>query len=696
MHSPHAFDASTYEMWVPLVAGGEVVVAPPGALDAPALGAAIRAGDVTSALFTPVLFNLMTDEALEDLGRLRQVWTGGDVVPATAVQRVLDNCPDTLMTPTYGPTETTTIVTWLPLRPPHRVGHSVPIGRAMDNTRLYVLDGWLAPVPAGVAGELYIAGAGVVRGFVGRPDLTAARFLADPCGAPGTRMYRTGDVVRWAGAGVLEFVGRADEQVQIRGFRVELGEVEAALAQDSRLAEVAVVAREDRPGDRRLVAYVVPDGELGAAPLDARELRGRLAGVLPEYMVPSAVVVLDRLPVTPNGKLDRRALPPPAHAAGAGSGPRTPQEEILCRLFAEVLGVERVGIDDGFFDLGGHSLLATRLLGRIRTELGVQLDIRALFASPTVAGLVTALGVDVAGDSLDTLLPLRSGGTARPLFCVHPGGGMGWCYAGLMRHVDASHPIYALQARGLAEPAELPGSTEEIASDYVSQIRAVQPAGPYALMGWSFGGCVAHAMATQLEEAGEQVDVLAILDGYPVSQDAAPAAMTEREVLALAFDGVDLFAAGAPPGREEEAGRDDGEAGRDDGEAGGRSARRQVSPGRILELLSERGSALANLDERTVTALIAVTVNNTRLIREFVPSRFGGRLLFFEAGRERGPGDGAASAAEIWQPFVAGDVEHHVLDVAHADMTRPAALAVVGPAVAARLQQDTRGASDGQ
>jgi len=329
------------------------------------------------------------------------------VVPAAAVRRVLEACPDTVVVDGYGPTEATTFATCYRMHAGDPVPTTVPIGRPLDNMRVYVLDASLRPVAPGVAGELYVAGAGVARGYLNRPGLTAKRSVADLYGPAGERMYRTGDLVRWRQDATVEFVGRVNDQVKLRGFRIELGEIEAALAAHPGVADVAVIVREDRPGDKRLVVYVVSSEDNEAVDLAA--LRGFATEVLPAYMVPSAVVCLDVLPLTPNGKLDRNALPAPdLTEAVSGRGPRSSREEILCELFADALGLPRVGIDDNFFDLGGDSIVSIQLVSRAR-RAGLALTPRDVFEHKTVEGLA-AVADTVNGMALEAPsdLPLVS------------------------------------------------------------------------------------------------------------------------------------------------------------------------------------------------------------------------------------------------------------------------------------------------
>ncbi|WP_344319009.1 amino acid adenylation domain-containing protein, partial [Actinocatenispora thailandica] len=381
--APYAFDASCYEVWVTLLRGGCVVVADRAEPDARWLRDRLDRHGVTHAHLTAGLLRAVAEQDPACFAPLTELLTGGDVVSAAAVRRVRAACPDLRVRHLYGPTEVTLCATRHVLEPGTPDPDRLPLGGPLDDTRLYLLDDALRPVPVGVPGELYVAGAGLARGYLGAPASTAARFVACPWG-DGERMYRTGDVLRRRSDGVLEFVGRGDEQVKIRGFRVELAEVEAALAGTASVGQAVVVAREDRPGDRRLIGYVTPAA--GHRP-DPVALRDELARLLPDYMVPAAVLVLDALPVTANGKVDRRALPAPDFAGSTDQPPRTRTEAILAGVFADVLGVSAVGVRDSFFELGGHSLLATRLVSRIRSVLGADVPVRAVFEAPTVAAL---------------------------------------------------------------------------------------------------------------------------------------------------------------------------------------------------------------------------------------------------------------------------------------------------------------------
>ncbi|QLJ03491.1 amino acid adenylation domain-containing protein [Streptomyces sp. NEAU-sy36] len=396
MHSPPSFDASTYELWGPLLGGARIVASNADATDIAALAATMTRHRVTVGLFSEGVFRLLAENHPEAFRELRDVYVGGDTASAAAVRKVLEQAPGLRLTNSYGPTETTLCAVHHAIGAGDVARNSFPIGRPMDNTRVYVLDERMRPVPDGVTGELYIAGEGLARGYHGRPATTAERFVADPFGPAASRMYRTGDRARWRADGTLEFAGRADTQVKVRGFRIELGEVESAVAAHPDTAQTVVVVREDRPGDRRLVAYVVPVPGAGA---DPEALRAHVAERLPDYMVPAAFVPLDALPLTGTGKLDRRALPAPDYAGGGGRAPRNEREQLLCALFADLLGVADVAIDDNFFAMGGDSIVSIQLVSRAR-QAGLRLTPRDVFQCQTVEALaVVASAADADGDT---------------------------------------------------------------------------------------------------------------------------------------------------------------------------------------------------------------------------------------------------------------------------------------------------------
>ncbi|RMF29114.1 MAG: amino acid adenylation domain-containing protein, partial [Chloroflexi bacterium] len=386
-----SFDASVAEVFTTLLAGAELLLARREALlSTPDLARLLQEQEVTAVTLPPVVLKMLPTEGLE---ALRTVMSAGEACSPEIVARW---APGRRFFNGYGPTEVTVAATWALLEAPLPEGTTnVPIGRPFANVRVYVLDAHRRPVPIGVPGELCVGGTGVGRGYLHRPDLTAERFIPDPfSNVPGARLYRTGDLVRFRPDGSLEFLGRIDHQVKVRGFRIELGEIEVALRRHPRIQEAVVLAREDRPGEKRLVAYVVPPPHDGAAPT-VSELRTFLQETLPDYMVPAAFVVLDAMPLTPSGKVDRRALPAPDQARpdleGAYVAPRTREEEILAQIWAEVLGVERVGVHDNFFELGGDSILSIQVIARAN-QAGLRLTPRHLFQAPTVAGLAALAG----------------------------------------------------------------------------------------------------------------------------------------------------------------------------------------------------------------------------------------------------------------------------------------------------------------
>lgn len=665
MFHSYAFDFSVWEIWGPLLHGGRLVIVPHHVSRSPEafLRLLVKEG-VTVLNQTPSAFYqfMQAEREQPDLGQalsLRYVIFGGEALELSRLEDWYNRHPENRpqLINMYGITETTVHVSYIELdRSMAALRANSLIGCGIPDLGVYVLDERLQPVPPGVAGELYVSGAGLARGYLGRPGLTSERFIADPFGPPGTRMYLTGDMARLRADGSLDYVGRADHQVKIRGFRIELGEIEAALVQHPQLEDAAVIVREDQPGDKRLAAYVIPSEET----FDTAELRKYAAERLPDYMVPAAFVTMKELPLTPNGKLDRKALPAPDFAAAVtGRGPRTPQEEILCDLFMEVLHLPRVGIDDRFFDLGGHSLLAVQLMSRIREALGVELSIGNLFEAPTVAGLAERLEMGSSQSALDVLLPLRTSGDKPPLFCVHPAGGLSWCYAGLMTNIGTDYPIYGLQARGIGQREELPKTLDDMAADYIKQIRTVQPKGPYHLLGWSLGGNVVQAMATQLQNQGEEISLLVMLDAYPNHFLPIKEAPDDEEALIalLALGGYDPDSLGDKPLDFEAA----------------------------IEILRRDGSALASLDETVILNLKNTYVNSVGILGSYKPKTFRGNVLFFRSTII--PDWFDPIEPDSWKPYINGQIEQIDIDCRHKDLCQPEPLAQIGKVLAVKLEE---------
>ncbi|HYR12282.1 MAG TPA: amino acid adenylation domain-containing protein, partial [Longimicrobium sp.] len=504
-----SFDAAVWEMFPTLLSGATLVLASrDDLLPGPGLVETLRSERVSLVtLPPPVLAVLPADE----LPELRTVVSAGEALDAAIVDRW--SAGRTLVN-AYGPTETTVCATFGICQAD---GRTPPIGRAFDNVHVHVLEGAGRLSPVGVPGELCVGGVGVARGYLNRPALTAERFVPDPFGAPGSRMYRTGDRARWRPSGTLEFMGRADGQVKVNGFRVEPGEVEAVLRRYPGVRECAVVARQEARGGRRLVGYVVPEPDAGAPfPAEgsalAAALRAHLLQHLPAHMVPGAFVRLDALPMTPNGKLDRAALPAPepGRAHLQEDEPRNFVEVQLIQLWEEVLGVRNVGATQSFFEVGGSSLLALPLLAKMNRIPGCDVSVSTLFAGATVRQLADAVldGRSDAPRPASPVVPLQPNGSLPPLFVIHPAGRSVSGYVHLVRHLGADQPVYGVEDRGedLARPIE------QIAAEHLRAIRSVQPRGPYALAGWSFGGYVAYEMAVQLERGGEQAAFVGLLD----------------------------------------------------------------------------------------------------------------------------------------------------------------------------------------
>ena len=551
----------------------------------------------------------------------------------------------------YGPTEATITATAYETGSQSCNGvrfHRVPIGRALANREIYILDRDSNPVPIGVPGELHIGGRSLARGYLNRPDLTADKFIPNPFSSlAGARMYKTGDLARQLADGNIEYIGRTDHQVKIRGFRIELGEVETALAQHFAVRQAIVSTHQDVRGEKRLVAYVVGDHEHGPT---ANDLRAFLKDRVPEYMVPSVFMLLESIPVMPNGKADRGALPKPDQTrpemGKAFVAPRDGVEGQLAALWEEVLGVRPIGVTDNFFELGGHSLLAVRLFALIDKRLGKRLPLAALFQGATVEGLAAIVRQDSWSEALSSLVPIQPQGKKRPLFLVHPAGGHVFPFIGLVQCLGPDQPCYGLQARGVEEGQEAHTRIEDMAACYIQAIQSVQPEGPYLLGGWSMGGEIAFEMAQQLHTLGQRVALLALLDAR-IPSSVESVADEEFEAMLLA-DVIRYFGLSA------------------ECETGVALLPSGELLARVLEQGKSAGLIPPGIDADQAHRLIDLCKSDFRASRNYVLHRYPGRVTLFKANEN--PSGNAIDPTLGWSDWADEGVDVQIVPGNHATM----------------------------
>ncbi len=529
-----AFDFSVWELWGALLYGGRAVVVPYLASRSPKEFYKLLVDEgITVLNQTPSAFKLLMEEDREQpsdcLPALRYVIFGGEALEMSSLKPWFDHHGDERprLINMYGITETTVHVTYRPITSEDVHSGSV-IGRAIPDLQIYILDSHRQPVPIGVAGEIYVGGAGVSRGYLNREELTAERFVSDPFASrPGSVLYRSGDLARYLPNKDIEYLGRIDQQVKIRGFRIELGEIEEAFRGHEAVKDCLVVPHEDHTHNKMLVAYFEP--KMGPVP-SVSELRAYLKRKLPDYMIPSVFMSLERFLLTPNGKIDRKALPSPdevrIESTAGYVAPHDPIEQALAQLWSKILRVKQVGIQDNFFELGGHSILAVRMIIEIEKLYGKRLPLATLIQAPTIGELASILRKEKWTPLWSSLVPIRGGGAKSPLFLFHSHGGNVLEYYPLTDLLDVDQPVYGIQARGLDGSLVLGRSIEEMVSGYVNEIRSLQPEGPYYLAGFCFGGLAALEAARQLSEAGEGVAFVGMIQTTFPAADAFPSGMS--------------------------------------------------------------------------------------------------------------------------------------------------------------------------
>ncbi len=524
LKTPFSFDLSLYEFFSPLIAGaGLVIAAPGGQKDSPYLIELIQREKISTLFMVPSqLQMLLEDETFSQCESLQHIFCSGEALPFALQQRFFASMPRHIgLHNLYGPTEASVECTyWDCERETKR--NFVPVGRPITNYQVYIVDEQFNPVPTGTAGELLIGGIGLARGYLNRLELTEEKFRESANSAlitqhsfPDPRFYRTGDLARLHPDGVIECLGRIDFQVKIRGHRIELGEIETVLSQHNLVRECVVVAREDIPGDKRLVAYYVSK----AGALKHEELRHHLSQKLPDYMIPSLLLRLAALPLSPNGKIDRKQLPSPEDVLTDRDSVVIADNKIeakLVEVWEAALHLHPISVTDNFFELGGHSLLAVRIFAEIEANFGKRLPLVTLFQSPTIRQLAVFLQVPGEQSLWSALVPLQPNGSNPPFFCVHAVGGNVLEYYELAQQMPSDQPFYGLQSVGLDGKRQPLTSIEEMAAQYIKELRQLQPQGPYHLGGRSFGGVVAYEMAQQLREQNQSVALVALLDTDPI------------------------------------------------------------------------------------------------------------------------------------------------------------------------------------
>ncbi|WP_353507209.1 amino acid adenylation domain-containing protein [Gordonia sp. ABSL1-1] len=682
--TPVTFDVSVWELLWPFMVGAELAIAAPGGHGDPDYLAAIIVEREVSVLhFVPSMLSAFVDvvgpERLATLESLRLMFTSGEALTATTAQSVVAALPAVGLHNLYGPTEAAVDVTRHQVRAGER---GVPIGRPVAGTTTYVLDDRLRPVPPGVLGELYLGGVQIARGYANRPDLTAERFVADPRGGGG-RLYRTGDRVRWNRDGELEYFGRTDFQVKLRGQRIELGEIEAVLGGAPGVVHAAV-AVASTPAGQRLVAYLAP------ADVDVDTAGAVAAAALPAYMRPDVWMTLPQMPLNPAGKVNRRELPVPEVVADTYVAPRTEIERIVAEVFADVLGVDEVGVTASFFGLGGNSLAATRVVARLRERHAVDIELAWLFSDPTVAGIAHRVAQGNAlGD--DVLIALRSEGRRAPLFCVHPAGGLAWFYGGLAPYL-ADRPIYGLQDPHVVTGEPVVTDAHLLARRYVEEIRRVQPTGPYHLLGWSVGGVIAHAMAVQLEAAGEEVALLAIMDAAPEEDETRDRALAQLAAADTAVPtAVEQTAVGQTADEQTTDEASDGSVVAD--LLGGWRELfdlgddvHAATAAELTTIIREQIAGMGLLAEEQVERIMESFDASAHVVLGYRPEPFGGDLHVFTATADK---DDPRVIAARWTPFVGGAITNTDVDTHHLGMADADALAVIGPVLDGLLDEDS-------